>query len=235
MARRSRVAVAVLFLGAGCVGEAAPRPLTVFAASSLSEAFEALGDTFTEAEVAFNFAGSQQIVTQAQQGATADVIATADEPTMSRVAGDLEDNPRIFAHNRLQIVVGEGNPKGVRGLADLSRPGLVVVFASPEVPAGRYAQQALAKAGVVVEAASLEQNVRQVVGKVALGEADAGIVYATDVRGVDGVDIPDEHNVRVAYPIGVLRGARDEARAFVELVLSGAGQDTLAAFGFGPA
>jgi molybdate transport system substrate-binding protein len=148
-------------------------------------------------------------------------------------------SPRVFATNRLQIVVAAGNPKGITGLADLVRPGLVVVLCGPAVPCGRYATQALQKAGVRVVPASQETDVKAVVSKVALGEADAGIVYVTDVKAggakVQGIAIPGNQNVVATYPIAVVKAASHgrAAQAFVDFVLSPQGQRILASFGFG--
>jgi len=148
-------------------------------------------------------------------------------------------SPRVFATNRLQIVVPAGNPKGITGLADLRRPGLVVVLCAPAVPCGRYADQALQRAGVGLVPASQEADVKAVVSKVALGEADAGIVYVTEVKAggvkVQGIVIPDNENVVAGYPIAVLKAAHDgrAAQAFVDFVLSPAGPRVLAGFGFG--
>jgi molybdate transport system substrate-binding protein len=152
-------------------------------------------------------------------------------------AGLIQGTPRIFAHNRLEIAVAKGNPKGIHGLADLARNGLVVVLADPSVPAGKYAQQALGKAGITVRPASLEVQVTAVLTKVAIGEADAGIVYVSDVKtnsSVDGVAIPDPYNVVADYPIAILKHANNSsvARTFVDEVLSPAGQSSLAANGF---
>jgi molybdate transport system substrate-binding protein len=146
--------------------------------------------------------------------------------------------PSIFATNRLQIAVAPGNPKGIARLADLASAQLVVVLAAPTVPAGRYAVDALAKAGVTVRPASQEVDVRAVLNKVALGEADAGIVYVTDVRSagprVTGVDIPEEHQVVARYPIAVLKDTKNAglANAFVQHLLSDDGRQLLAEFGF---
>jgi molybdate transport system substrate-binding protein len=150
---------------------------------------------------------------------------------MARVS--LDGEARTFAANRLAIVVQPGNPKGITGLSGLARPGLVVVLCAPAVPCGAYAQQALSKAGVTVSPRSQEQDVKGVVTKVSLGEADAGIAYITDVSaagaGVQGVDIPDAQNVLASYPIAVVKGGpnRAAARAFVDLVLSADGQAIL--------
>ena len=217
--------------------------LKVFAAASLTAAFTKLGGDFTAANggtrVTFNFAGSQALATQIQQGAPADVFASADTTNMDKVK-DLVATPQNFASNLLQIVVEKGNPKHVKGLADLARGDLKVVLAAPEVPAGKYAQQALGRAGLTVEPVSQEDNVKAVVGKVSLGEADAGIVYATDVAAggdkVAGVDIPKDQNVLATYPIAVVKASRlqDQAQAFVDLVRSDQGQQVLRSYGFLP-
>ena len=221
-----------------------PRELNVFAAASLTEAFTELGDRFTAEHpgvtVAFNFAGSNDLVTQLQQGAPADVLATADAGNMEEAAS-LTGAPQAFAGNELVIAVEPGNPEGISGLADLAGEDLKVVLAAPEVPAGKYAQEALAKAGVTVQPVSLEVSVKGVVTKVSLGEADAGIAYVTDVaaaRGkIDGIAIPADLNVVATYPIATLRDAADpaDAQAFVDLVLSAEGQAVLAEYGFLPA
>src|SRR5262249_6893896 len=130
-----------------------------------------------------NLAASSALVVQIQEGSPADVIAPADRPTMQKlVDAQLVEEPQLFARNRLVIAVHKGNPKKVAKLADLSRSSLLVVLAAPDVPAGRYARQMLAAAGVTVAPRSLEENVKAVLTKVALGEADAGIVYASDVH-----------------------------------------------------
>src|SRR5205823_7885259 len=191
------------------------------------------------ATVHFNFAGSPTLVTQITEGAEADVFASADQANMDRVtgAGLNSGSARVFARNKLEIVVEKGNPKHVSGLADLSRPGLLVVLTGPTVPAGKYAGQALQAAGVHVTPVSQEVDVKFVVSKVALGEADAGIVYVTDVKAagstVDGIAIPDQYNVVASYPAVVLKGAANPvaARAFLDYLL-GAGQANLASFGF---
>ena len=217
--------------------------LKVFAAASLTAAFTKLGGDFTAANggtrVTFNFAGSQALATQIQQGAPADVFASADTTNMDKVK-DLVATPQNFASNLLQIVVEKGNPKHVKGLADLARGDLKVVLAAPEVPAGKYAQQALGRAGLTVEPVSQEDNVKAVVTKVALGEADAGIAYVTDVTAggdkVEGVDIPREQNVLATYPIATVKAGKlqDKAQAFMDLVRSDQGQQVLRSYGFLP-
>src|SRR5205085_7994324 len=141
----------------------------------------------------------------------------------------------VFASNTLEIVVGQGNPKGITALSDLARADLIVVLADGAVPAGRYAQQALGKAGVTVDPASLELDVKAVVRTVASGEADAGVVYATDVAAagdaVVGIDIPAEHNVVATYPVAVVRTTKNRpaAEAFVDQLLRGPGRAALEA------
>ena len=185
----------------------------------------------------FSYAGTQTLTTQITQGAPADVFASADTAHMATVASLLEEPAKIFAHNRLEIAVAKGNAKAIHSLADLARSGLVVVLADPSVPAGKYAQQALAKAKVTVHPASLEQQVTGVLSKVALGEADAGIVYVSDVvtsGKVDGIPIPDDQNVIAEYPVGILKTEQNSAgaKAFVALLLSANGQAILKAAGF---
>ena len=185
----------------------------------------------------FSFAGSQQLVAQVTAGAPADVVATADPESMARlVTTGLVAPPTDFAQNSLRIAVGPGHPKAVKGLADLARGNLKVVLADPSVPAGRYARQALDKAGATVKPVSLELDVKAVLRKVFSGEADAGVVYASDVSGagVTGIDIPPEHNVVATYPVAVVRTSRNRAaaQAFVDQLLDGAGRDALLAHGF---
>jgi len=214
--------------------------LTVFAAASLQPAFDKIGASLlTSHNIAttFSYAGTQTLTAQITQGAPADVLASADTAHMATVASLLEEPANIFAHNRLEIAVAKGNPKAIHSLADLARSGLVVVLADPSVPAGKYAQQALAKAKVTVHPASLEQQVTGVLSKVALGEADAGIVYVSDVvtsGKVDGIPIPDDQNVIAEYPVGILKTAQNYAgaKAFVALLSSADGQATLKSAGF---
>jgi molybdate transport system substrate-binding protein len=224
-------------------GSTSPGELKVFAAASLTAAFTELGQQFTAANggtrVIFNFAGSQALATQIQQGAPADVFASADVPNMDKVK-DLAGDPQVFASNLLQIVVENGNPKDVKGLDDLAERDLKVVLAAEEVPAGKYAKQILDRAGVSVRPVSLEDDVKAVVTKVSLGEADAGIVYVTDVSAggdkVEGVAIPTDQNVTATYPIATVKAskAQDEAQAFMDLVLSDQGRQVLERYGFRP-
>lgn len=228
-------------------GSGGPPPMpggviTVFAAASLQPAFGRIASRFAErkqTEIRFNFAGTQTLTAQLQQGASADVFASADTDHMTTLqkAGLVDGESEIFAHNRLEIAVAHGNPKGIHALADLARPGTVVVLADPSVPAGKYAQQALGKAGVTIHPKSLELQVTAVLSKVALGEADAGIVYVSDVTTsgqVDGVAIPDAYNVIATYPAAVLKGASNpsSARAFLDFLIAADAQELLQEAGF---
>ena len=220
---------------------------SVFAAASLTESFKALGTAFQTAHpgttVQFNFAGSPTLVTQIEQGASADVFASADTTNMDKLKTDgfTAGNSQVFAHNKLEIVVAAGNPKGITGLADLAKPGVIYITAAPTVPAGKYALQILALASVKVTPKSLETDVKSVVSKIELGEADAGIVYVTDVKAagskVTGVPIPDSVNIIATYPIVAIKGSKNSnlANAFIAYALSADGQATLQTFGFLPA
>jgi len=215
----------------------------VFAAASLTDAFNELGSTFTEdnpdATVTFNFASSSQLATQITEGAPADVFASANQTQMD-VVGDadlLEGESQQFTANRLAIAVEPGNPLGVMGLADLANPELTLVLAAEEVPVGQYGREALDAAGVTAEPASLEVDVRAVLSRVSLGEADAGIVYTSDIAStedVEGVEIPEEENIVASYPIAALTDAPNPegAAAFTEFVLSDDGQAVLTKYGF---
>jgi molybdate transport system substrate-binding protein len=216
----------------------------VFAGSSLTDAFKKVRERLKVkepgTEYVFNFASSSTLATQITSGAPADVFASADDGNMQKVVeARLNDStPVFFVSNRLQIAVAAGNPRQIARLADLAKPGLIVVLAGPAVPAGRYAREALLKAGVTLRPASQEVDVRAVLNKVALGEADAGIVYVTDVKSagtrVTGVEIPEQHQVIGRYSIAVMRGSKNArlASAYIEYLLSDEGQRLLAEFGF---
>jgi molybdate transport system substrate-binding protein len=230
--------------GSGAAQGGAPTgSVTVLAASSLTESFGELRARFRAAhpgiDVTFSFGASSSFAAQVRNGAPVDVVATADEPSMQAlVEADPALRPQVFARNRLAIAVAKGNPKGIRSLADLARPGTTVVLCAPEVPCGRLAAEAAGRAGAQPVPKSYEANVKAVLSKVALGEADAGVVYATDVRAaadkVGGVDIAAEHNVTTAYPVARLSGTANPgaADAFVAFVLSEEGREALARFGF---
>jgi molybdate transport system substrate-binding protein len=222
--------------------------VTVFAAASLTDAFETIATAFEEehpdVDVVFNFAASSELVTAiVDDGAPVDVFASADQNNMDKlVDADRNDGePATFATNSLEIIVEPGNPLGVAGVEDLANPDIIFVTCDPAVPIGAYTQQVLEAAGVEVTPASLEENVRGIVTKVTVGEADAGIVYATDVLAAgddaDGVAIPDDINVVADYPIATVTEAAnpDGAAAFVDFVLGEEGQTVLAEFAFGPA
>ncbi|WP_226533716.1 molybdate ABC transporter substrate-binding protein [Microbacterium paraoxydans] len=252
--RRSSLAVlaaaALALTGCASGAQSAPTPeagveegasgeLTVYAAASLSGAFDAIGEAFTaeNPDVRFSpvYDGSSTLVTQILEGAPADVFASADEANMDK-AGKVAVEPALFASNTLVIVVPAGNPGGVETLADLA--DVTTVLCAPEVPCGAASATLLSGAGVTVDAASLEQNVTAVLTKVAAAEADAGLVYATDVIGRDDVEaiVPDGADEIVnRYPIAALSDApnSEAADAFVAFVLSDAGRDILADFGFG--
>lgn len=227
----------------GCSGGGGDERVTVFAASSLTDAFEELATAFETAspgiDVELAFDGSSRLAIQIVEGAPADVFASADERTMATVvdAGLVAGTPERLSENTLVLVTQPGNPEDVRSLDDLARPGLVVVLADPVVPAGRYAADVLERASVEVDPATFEPNVRAVVSRVALGEADVGIAYTTDVlasgEGVDAVPIPPDENVTAAYSIAALTGAGEQGSAFVEFTLGPEGQATLEAHGFG--
>lgn len=220
--------------------DAEGRDLHVFAASSLTEAFGVIGEEFERAnndvELTFTFGGSTALARQISDGAEADVFAAADEVAMSAARDDV-GQPVVFARNRLTIVVEPGNPKGISDLRDLAGD-VVVVLCAPEVPCGRYARQALDEAAVSVRAASLEENVKAVVARVALGEADAGIVYKSDAlasRGeVDEVEIETGASADAVYPMAVVDGAThaDFAREWVRFVTSPTGARILRDHGF---
>jgi molybdate transport system substrate-binding protein len=220
------------------------RELLVFAAASLTDAFTEIETAFEaehpEVAVTFNFGPSSGLADAIVQGAPADVFASASGTQMDNLTepGLVADEPTVFARNLLQIAVEPGNPLGIRALADLARPDVTLVLAAPEVPAGEFAREALAKAGVQASPASEEVDVRAVLSKVALGEADAGVVYVTDVLvagdEVDGVAIPEEQNVVAGYPIGALTESPnpEAAQAFVAFVLGPDGQAVLERYGF---
>jgi len=230
--------------------------LTVFAAASLTDAFEAIEKELEAAtpnlSITYNFAGSQALVTQLEEGAQADVFASANITQMDAAiaAGLVASAPLPFTHNRLAIVTPAGNPSDIQSTADLGEEGILLVLAQPEVPAGRYARESVCLMAtdtatygtgfverVAANVVSEEEDVRDVLAKVALGEADAGIVYVSDAVAagdqVHVVDIPDKVNVIATYPVAILAGG-DEAlgTAFVTHLLSDEGQALLERYGF---
>ncbi|MCX0276519.1 molybdate ABC transporter substrate-binding protein [Nocardia zapadnayensis] len=251
MARRAAGALLALLLLAGC-STGAPSgsagsagPLTVVAAASLTEPFTRIAEDF-EADrpgtaVELSFAGSADIVAQLGQGAPADVVATADEPTMDRLVAEelLAADPEIFARNTLTIVTAPGNPHGISGVSDLAREELALVVCAPQVPCGAATRTVLDAAGASVSPVSEETAVTGVLTAVRTGQADAGLVYVTDALSaageVEAVAFPESTEAVNRYPIAVTAGSAgsEAARAFVEHVTSPAGRAVLTAAGFG--
>lgn len=223
----------------------AERTLTVFAAASLKGTFTRIGTEFEAAHpgvrVTFSFAGSSDLATQIGEGAPADVFASADEKNMAKVTGQslTAGDPVDFATNVLEIATPPGNPSGVRSFQDLARPGLKVVVCAPQVPCGAAAETVEKATGVTLAPVSEEGSVTDVLGKVTAGEADAGLVYVTDVRGagnaVTGVEFPESSQAVNTYPVAALKDAADTslAKGFVEFVAGPQGRDVLRDAGFG--
>ncbi|UZJ32637.1 molybdate ABC transporter substrate-binding protein [Streptomyces endophytica] len=215
--------------------------LTVLAASSLTDVFKKAAAVYEKehqgTKVNFSFAGSQELAAQVKQGAPADALVTADTKTMDGLKADT-GTPTVIAHNRLVIVTGEGNPKKVHTLKDLTDSKLKVVLAAPEVPVGRYGKKVLDAQKLKVTPVSQEPNVRAVLSKVELGEADAGLVYKTDAasapKKVDAVDIPDKQNAVAAYPAATLKTSKHAAAAaaFVKWLSTPEAQKILQDAGF---
>lgn len=232
--------------------------LTVFAAASLTSAFGEIGKAFEArnpgSKVTFNFAGSQALRTQIEQGAKPDVFASADKANMDplKTAGLVVGETPIFTRNRLVLIAPKDNPAGVKTLKDLTKPGLKLDIADASVPVGNYFLQSLDKLSAdatygadfktqaLARVVSKETDVKQVVGKVSLGEADAGVVYTTDAQAaIDKlvtVDIPDQFNVIAVYPIAVAKTSANPALAqkFIDYVLGADGQEVMKKYGFAP-
>ncbi|MEO7006128.1 MAG: molybdate ABC transporter substrate-binding protein [Terrimesophilobacter sp.] len=251
-------AVTVALLLAGCTatapiaGEPSPTTttaaalsgdLTIFAAASLTASFNEMAVAFAKDNPSvtvkpIDYDGSSTLATQINEGAPADVFASADQANMDKIKDQLAEGSTIFANNSLQIAVQKGNPKRIAGLADLAKSGIQVVLCAPKVPCGAASQKILGLDAVAVRPVSEEQNVKAVITKVQSGNADAGLVYVTDVKAtdgaVDGIDIAGTERASNAYPIAALTGARNPAvaKAFVQWVLSTPGQAVLAKYGF---
>jgi molybdate transport system substrate-binding protein len=220
--------------------------LVVFAATSLTDAFDQIGAGFEKAnpgvKVKFNYNGSSSLATSITQGAPADVFASAAPANMKTVtdANEASGTPQIFTRNTAEIMVEKGNPQHIESVKDLADSKIKVVVCAPEVPCGALAQEVFKNAGVTVKPVSEETNVGGVVTKVTLGEADAGVVYVTDVKENEGkaagVPIPSDQNAITDYPIVQLKGAPNPttAKAFISYVLGPDGQKVLASFGFMP-
>jgi len=219
--------------------------LNVFAAASLTGAFNTVKTTLTSSNpslnLTFNFAGSNALVAQITQGSPADVFASADTKNMQKLfdAG-LVDAPVTFARNKLEIAVAAGNPKHITGLADLALPGVSVVLEAVGVPAGDYTRQVLAAKTIMVMPKSLETDVKSALAKVTSGEADATVVYVTDVSAggpkLAGVAVPDADQPAIEYPIAVVKATKNRAaaQAFVASTVSGEVQRALEDAGFLP-
>jgi molybdate transport system substrate-binding protein len=253
------VLLALLVLWAPVLAQPATQPstsnLTIYAAASLSDAFKEIGTLYTQRtgwNVDFNFGASSTLRTQIEQGGIADLFASADTTQMTMLVqeGLNEGEPRVFARNRLVVAMPRDNPAGITQLQDLATPGVKYVTANPDVPIAKYAAQALDamsadpafgsdfRARVEANLVSREENVRAVLAKLSLGEADAGIVYVTDAQTAQDrvvtLDIPDQYNVIATYPIVLLRDGqhKDQGALFMNLVLSSDGQAILAKYGF---
>ena len=233
-----------------------PATLNVFAAASLTDAFTEIGKNFEAAHpavtVTFNFAGSQALRTQIEEGAPADVFASASGKEMDTlVTGTLvaDGTSKVFLNNKLVVILPADNPAALEKLEDLAKPGIRIVLAAEEVPVGNYARQSLDlmngsfgtdfKDKVLANVVSNEDNVKQVVSKVQLGEADAGIVYTSDAVAAPDlktIEIPTELNIIAKYPIAPLVKSEnaDLAKSFIDYVLSAEGQAVLAKWGFAP-
>ena len=216
--------------------------ITVFAASSLTEVFTAMGRAFerqhSETTITFSFSASSSLAPQIDAGAPADVFASADETDVEQVEDSVRGSATVFARNRLAIAVEPDNPLSIRTLADTTEPDVLLVLCASKVPCGALARKAYRRAGVPVPVVASAENVKAALTTVVLGEADAAVVYATDVRAadgsVDGVRIPKHDNVVARYPIAVLQDAENPrlARAFVRFVRSDTGARVLHDFGF---
>lgn len=259
------LALCGLLFGAAC-GDGSPSTrsrsaaqgkITVFAASSLTDAFNEVAAAFKEkypgTQVEFNFAGSPTLRTQLEQGARADVYASADTVQMGMAlqSGVVESAGQVFARNSLVIITPASNPANINSPADLAKSGLKLIFANADVPVGSYTRQMLQSmekdasfgAGfsdrVLKNVVSNESNVKQVVAKLELGEADAGVVYGTDVTpsvapSLKQVAVPPQFNVVAQYPIARVKGSSNPgaAQAFIDFVVSPAGQGILEKYGF---
>lgn len=249
-----RRAASVLLLALTACAPAQPTTLTVFAAASLQKPFTEIGQAFEQAQpnvsISFNFAGSQQLAQQLTEGAPADVFASANAKQLQVVSEAGRLNPeatQVFALNQLVVILPIDNPGQVAALEDLARPGLKIVLAAKEVPVGQYTLDFLSRAAftptyqaeVLQNVVSYEDSVRGVLSKVALGEADAGVVYTSDVSGAEAsrvlqIEIPTALNVVAEYPLAPLADSAhpELASQFVNFVLSSEGQAILQKYGF---
>ncbi|MDD4651760.1 MAG: molybdate ABC transporter substrate-binding protein [Methanothrix sp.] len=252
-------AVAVLILTCSAALSSDPKEITVFTAASLTGAFNEIGGIYeneTGIHVTFNFDGSQALRTQIENGAYADVFASANKKQMNALkSGGLMNNSSIaiFAKNKISLIVPKDNPAKISNLSDLAKPGTKIVMGTKDVPVGDYALQIIDKLGndssygkdykekVLSNVISQETTVNYVVTKVALGEADVGFAYVSDVTEdlaskVDKIDIPDEYNIIAEYPMGMLLESKypTESMDFMNLVMSEEGSAILEKYGFSP-
>jgi molybdate transport system substrate-binding protein len=230
--------------GPGSTSAGVTGNITVFAAASLTDSFTQIGKDFEAAnpgtKVVFNFAASSALATQINEGAPADVFASASPATMKTVtdAGNADGTPSVFVRNQLVVAVAKGNPKGIAGLADLSKADVKVALCAEQVPCGAASKKALDAAGVSVTPVTFEQDVRATLSKLTLGEVDAAMVYRTDVKvaaaDVEGIEIPESASAINDYPIAVLKDAPNKAgaQAFLTYVQSDPAQAVLTQAGF---
>jgi len=252
------LAAAALLLAAGCGADAGGEPaaaagsssaavsgdVTVLAAASLTESFKQIGKDFEAdnpgTKVTFSFAGSSALATQINQGAPADLFAAASPATMKTVtdAGNGDGEPVTFVKNQLVIATAKGNPKGISGLSDLTKPGVKVALCAEQVPCGAAAKKALDAANVKLTPVTLEQDVKAALSKVKLGEVDAALVYRTDAKAaaadVDGLEFPESADAINDYPVVVLKDApnKSAAQAFAGYLASEKAKAVLTAAGF---
>ncbi|MEV4256914.1 molybdate ABC transporter substrate-binding protein [Spirillospora sp. NPDC049652] len=242
--RPTAVPVLTAVLGASlgaCGGSSGPVTLTVLAASSLTGVLDELGATYRQerpgVRIRTVYGGSQEMTARVADHQPGDVLVTADETALREVGRKLAGRPLVVARNSLVIAVRPGNPKRLRSPYDLARPGLRVVTGGPIVPVGRYAQQMFARAGLTVRTSSQEVSARAVLDRVRAGEADAGVVYVTDLRSAGvaagSVPVPPALNVVASYPAAAVRGGHaKQAEAFVTWLTSPAARSLFGKYGF---
>lgn len=248
------MALIMPFSMAGCMNDTKKAELTIFAASSLTNAFEEIGNQFEDAnpetDIIYNFGSSSQLAAQILAGVPGDIFASANETQMEIVQkqGFVASQIRLFGTNTLVIGVPKNNPFKITQLLDLATPGLRVILASPQTPIREYSNWVINNSlqeedqiKLFANLVSEEANVRQVVTKIALGEADAGLIYSSDITPdlstlIEAVPIPQENNITARYPVGILTTSRaqETAEKFIQYLLSAEGQAILQKWGFGP-